>query len=197
MKHTRNAAIAGFRTLAVTLAILGAAGAALATAPESDIAVRVDIKGEVVNVDVNLVIPASPREVWDVITDFEHLPNFISNIKSSKVLSRDGNVVRVAQAGRAGVGLFSFEFQSEREITLTPPEKFESRMISGNMKRFFGVTRLELAEGKTKLVYRSEAVPDTWLPPSMGRSFIENETREHYQEIRKEVLKRKSDAAAK
>ncbi len=64
-------------------------------------------------------------------------------------------------------------------------------MISGNMKRFHGVTELESVENTTRIRYQSEAVPDTSLPFGLGRSLIESETREHFMEIRKEVLRRK------
>jgi carbon monoxide dehydrogenase subunit G len=169
-------------------------GAAMAGG--DDIAVKVDIQGEVVQVDVELVIPATPREVWEVLTDFDHLPRFITNIKSSRVISRDGNVVRVAQTGKTSFGPLTFEFQSERELTLSPYDGFESRMISGNMKRFHGSTWLEAVDGKTRIHYHSEAVPDTVVPLGLGRSLIESETREHYQDIRREVLRRKSTATA-
>lgn len=168
-------------------------------APEKsrDIAVRVVIQGDVVQVSVEAEVAATAREVWDVLTDFEHLPQFISNIRSSKVLSREGNVLKVSQTGKTSFGPFTFEFQSVREVTLTPFEKFESQMLSGNMKRFRGTTQLESTEGGARIRYQSEAVPDTSLPLSFGRSMIESETREHFHEMRKEVLRRKSAAAAK
>lgn len=159
------------------------------------ITVKVNIQGEVVRVEVELTIPATPREVWDVMTDFDHLPRFIANIRSSKTLSREGNVVRVAQTGKTSFGPLTFEFQSERELTLSPYDGFESRMISGNMKRFRGTTQLEAIEGGTRLRYHSEAVPDTAMPLGLGRSLVESETREHYQDIRREVLRRKQRTA--
>lgn len=162
-----------------------------------DITVRVDIKGELVRVNVEAVVVGTTSEVWAVLTDFEHLPQFISNITSSKVLSRDSNVVRVSQSGKTSFGPLTFEFQSVREITLTPFVKFESRMISGNMKQFYGVTQIETADSATRIRYRSEAIPDTALPLSLGRSLIESETHEHFNEICKEVLRRKSVAAGR
>ncbi|TRZ98079.1 MAG: hypothetical protein D4R84_04290 [Rhodocyclaceae bacterium] len=162
-----------------------------------DVSVRVEIQGEVVRVGAEATIPASVREVWDVLTDFENLPRFISNIASSKVLARNGNVLRVSQTGKAGFGPFTFEFQSIRELTLTPFEHFESRMVEGNMKRFRGTTRLESFAGATRIRYQSEAVPDTMLPLDLARSTIESETREHYQEISREVLRRKGIASGR
>ncbi len=178
--------------LAICVGMFAASGA---KAEEIDgIKVVIDIQGEVVHVDVELLIPATVKEVWDVMTDFEHLPQFISNITSSKVIARKGNVVRVAQQGKTSFGPLSFEFQSERELTLNPIDSFSSRMISGNMKRFNGMTRLEFATGSTRIRYHSEAVPDSVLPVTLGRSLIEAETREHFREIRNEIARRKTAA---
>ena len=163
----------------------------------SEIAVRVEIRDGVVHIEAEASIPASVREVWDVLTDFENLPRFISNITSSKVLARNGNVVRISQTGKGGLGPFAFEFQSTRELTLTPFEGFESRMIEGNMKRFRGTTRLESAAGMTRIRYQSDAVPDTALPLGFARSTIERETLEHYLEISREVLRRKAGTSGK
>lgn len=103
--------------------------------------------------------------------------------------------MRVAQTGRTSFGLLSFEFQSERELTLFPFGRLESRMLSGNMRKFAGTTLLEGSPGGTRIRYHSEAVPDTVLPLSLGRRLIESETRKHYREMRREILSRKCIAA--
>lgn len=185
-----------FAAMLVLALSTGMAGAGTADTA-SEVSVRVDIQDGVVRIEAETAIQASAREVWEVLTDFENLPRFISNIAASKVLARNGNVVRVAQTGKGGFGPFTFEFQSVRELTLTPYEKFESRMIEGNMKRFRGTTRLESTEGVTRVRYQSEAVPDTALPLGLARSTIEAETREHYLEIGREVLRRKGSASGK
>lgn len=182
--------------LALLLVLAPVAHAASAEAGNG-VSVRVEIQDDTVRIEADAVIAASIKEVWDVLTDFDNLPRYISNIAASKVLSRQGNVVRVAQTGKAGFGPFSLEFQSTRELTLTPYEKFESRMVEGNMKRFRGTTRLEEKDGVTRIRYQSEAVPDTVMPLGLARSTIESETREHYLEIAREVLRRKSAPTAR
>jgi uncharacterized membrane protein len=177
--------------MATALALGFSVALGIAAESKDDIKVHVDIQGEVVRVDAEVLIGATAREVWEVLTDFEHLPRFVSNITSTRVLARDDNVVRVSQQGKTSYGPLTFEFQSVRELTLTPYERFESRMLSGNMKSFHGTTNLETVEGMTQIRYHSEAVPDTAIPLSFGRSLIESETREHYREIRQEVLRRK------
>jgi carbon monoxide dehydrogenase subunit G len=157
-----------------------------------DIQVAVQVDGEVVRVHASYSVEASPRDVWSVLTDFEHLPRFIANVKSSAVVARNGDLVTVAQAGEASYGLIKFPFDSVRELRLTPFEKIQSRMISGSMTRYEGTTEL-IAEGAgTRVTQRSESVPGKWIPPAIGPYFIEHETREQLSEFRAEVLRRKS-----
>ena len=158
----------------------------------TDITVHVEVQGDTVRVDVELMIPAAKKDVWDVLTDFEHLPKFLSNITESKVLAREGNIIRISQSGLTQYGPLSFRFQSERKIILNPFDSFESSMVRGNMKSLHGSTRLEEIDGRTRIRYHAEAVPDTVFPLSLGRSLIDAETREHFQEIREEVVRRKS-----
>lgn len=180
------------RFAALLLLALAAGPAWAAPDAGGEVVVRVDIVEDVIRIDAELTIPASAREVWDVLTDFENIPRFISNVKSSKVLSRNGNVVRLAQTGKAGFGPFSFEFRSTREVILTPFEKIDSRMIEGNMKRFRSTTELDTVGNATRLTLHSESVPETMLLLNLGRSVIESETQEHYREVLREVLRRKT-----
>ena len=170
-----------------------------AAAPDdgSNVKARIEIEDDVVRIEAEAIIPASIREVWEVLTDFENLPRYVSSVSSSKVLARNGNMVRLSQTGKVRFGPFSFEFESIRELTLTPFEKFESRMVEGNMKRFRSTTRLESGAGVTRIRYQSEGVPDTFLPLSLLRSSIESGAREHYQEISGEVLRRKAAASGR
>lgn len=189
IRHLPGVAFAARLLCALLLACF--VRAALAGDNAQEVAIRVEVQEGVVRVDAEVLIPASRQEVWDVLTDFDHLSRFVSNIRESRIVGREGNVLRVAQAGQAGFGPFSFRFRSEREFTLTPTERFESRQITGNMKRYLGVTQLESVAAGTRIRFHSEAVPDTVLPVGLGRSLIESETREHYEEIRREVLRRK------
>lgn len=163
--------------------------------PELDIEVNVQTAGETVIVDVSLTIPAMRQQVWAVLTDFDHMSAFVSNLKESKVVSSSGDTLRIFQHGTAQFGPIRFPFKSTRELRLTPFEQIESHLISGNMRRMDGITKLTDENGQTRVTYHAESVPGLWLPPVVGKSFIEHETREQFQEIREEVLRRKQQAA--
>ncbi len=163
---------------------------------DENIDVTVHIKGEIVIVDLTLVIAGTRQDVWEVLTDFDHMSTFVSNLKESKVVSNTGDTLNVYQKGAAKYGPINFPFESTREIKLTPLDKIQSHMIKGNMTKMEGTTELIESGGQTRIQFHTESIPGVWLPPIAGRVFIEHETREQFQEIRNEIVKRIQAKAA-
>lgn len=160
-----------------------------------DIVLNVD--GDEVHLDITALIEAKPREVWAVFTDFERMANFVGNLKSSQVIARNSpNSLIVEQHGRAGSGPISFALDSVREIQLKPFESIRSRLLSGSMKRFDGMTRISEEGGKTRVSYHSDAISSTWIPPVIGRKLIEDEAREQFAQMMQEVIRRKQQTAS-
>jgi carbon monoxide dehydrogenase subunit G len=165
------------------------------TVANEDIGVKVKIDGENVIVDLSLIVPATQQEVWDVLIDFEHMADFVSNLKESKVISNSNETLKVFQRGEANYGPINFTFYSTREIQLSPLVKIQSHMISGNMIKMDGTTQLVNEGGQTRIVYHSDSIPGVWIPPIVGKGFIEHETREQFHEMSNEILKRKQARA--
>lgn len=167
-------------------------------APSDDgVDISLNIDGDEVHLDISAIVEAQPREVWAVFTDFEHMADFVSNLKSSQVLSRGSTTsMTVEQHGRAGAGLISFALDSVREIQMKPFEWVRSKLLSGSMKKFDGLTRLSEEGGKTRILYHSDVISGSWIPPVIGRKLIESEAREQFTEMLAEVLRRKQQATA-
>jgi uncharacterized membrane protein len=152
--------------------------------------VRVDISGDTIRVDVDFLVDAPIEQVWAVLTDFENMPKFISNLKESKVLERSSERALLLQKGVASFGPVTFSFEAEREIRLTPTDRVQSKLLRGNLKRYAGDTSLHARGRQTRIVFHSEAATDAFIPPYFGRRFVENETREQYLEIAAEIARR-------
>ena len=163
---------------------------------DEDIEVKVQITGEDVIVDLSLFVAATPQQVWAVLTDFDHMSGFVSNLKESRVISISGSTLKIFQRGSANYGLIDFPFESTREIQLTPYDKIQSHMTSGNMRKMEGTTRLVEEGGRTRIIFHTDSIPGYWIPPIAGKAFIVHETREQFREIHDEILKRKSAADA-
>lgn len=165
---------------------------AFAEPPQDEgIEVKVQVVGENVIVDLSLVIPATRQQVWAVLTDFDHMVDFISNLKESRVISTSADTTKVFQRGSAKYGPIKFPFESTREMQLTPFDKIQSHMISGNMRKMEGTTQLVDEGAQTRIIYHTDSIPGVWIPPVIGKSFIEHEIREQFREMRNEIIKRK------
>lgn len=177
--------------------ILTALTVAHAAQDDDGVNLSLNIDGDEVHLDISAVIEAKPREVWAVFTDFEHMADFVSNLKSSQVIARNSsNSMTVEQHGQAGSGLLSFSLDSIREIQIKPFESIRSRLLSGSMRKFDGITRLTEEGGKTRVSYHSDAISGVWIPPVIGRKLIEDEAREQFSQMLQEVLRRKQMTAA-
>lgn len=164
-------------------------------ASDRKIDVEVEVRGDEVIVDVRCFVAATPQQAWSVMTDFDGAANFISNLERSAVLSRTKDMFLVSQKGTMGYGPFSATFETVSEIRLKPFEHMQAHMISGNMKKYEATTRLTPDGTGTAIVHRAESIPDIWIPPIIGRLVILHETRERFEQLLDEILRRKASGA--
>jgi hypothetical protein len=180
----------------LAFAIMGllpcAAWAAGDTSDTSDIIVRVRKDGATISVDVKCPIAASRAVAWEVLTDYDNMAKFISNLEQSVVRIRTGNRLLVYQKGKASRGPLTFPFENVRDIELNPELEIRSRMTSGDAMPAEFTTRIEERGGKLHIVHTGKYTPKTWVPPMVGPVLIEDETRKQYGEIRDEILRRMS-----
>ena len=155
------------------------------------------MQGEQVLVDVSFHVPVTPQETWAVITDYDHATEFISKLEKSVILSRTEQTLLVSQKGTMGFGPFSVPIEMVTEVRLTPYEKIQGRMVSGNIKKNETTTRLIADASGTRVVYHQESIPDVWIPPLIGRALVEFETRARFRQLVDEILRRKALAEAK
>ena len=66
-----------------------------------DIVVHVQKDGQHIAVDVDCPVDAPSSIVWEVLTDYDHMAQFISNLEYSGVEDRVDNTLRVHQKGKA------------------------------------------------------------------------------------------------
>lgn len=88
--------------------------------------------------------------LWKVLTDYDHLSDFIPNLASSTLLSRDSNRVRLKQVGSQT--LMGFKFSAEVHLELEEDLSngiLRFHLLKGDFRRFEGSWRMkELPEGK-------------------------------------------------
>lgn len=172
--------------------LLFTAGSLADSLEGKDIEVQVNMVGENIIIDLNFAVAATQQEVWEVLTDFDGMAGFVSNLEESKVVSVSSkDKFTIFQRGAAIYGPVSFPFESIREVRLIPHRKIGTHLISGNMRKLEGITHLIDDRGRTRVVHRTDAIPKVWIPEAVGKIFIEHEMREQFNDMRNEIIKRK------
>ena len=182
----------GLLALVSTLS-LAAVPAGLPQRNDIDVAVRRD--GKAIVVDVNLLVDASPRQAWEVLTDYNHMARFVSSLTMSRILARSDGTLEVAQIGRFGLGPFGLEFENLREVELLPLREIRSRLIRGDMKASTFTTRLVPEGDGTRIFNHGRIIPDRWIPPVIGLAVLRTAARKQFSELRAEIVRRLRHAA--
>ena len=188
MPQTATSGIAGPLLAALLIALFPVCAWSAGTA--DDILVNVRLEGPEVAVDVDCPVDAPRQLVWNVLTDYEHMAQFVSNIAYSGVESRVDNVLRVHQKGRVSRGFLSMSFDNVREIELVPHREIRSRMISGDMRASAFTTSIVEVGGRLHIVNVGRYQPNLWVPPIIGPALIRAETQKQFGEIRTEIRRR-------
>ena len=159
--------------------------------------VKVQLTAGRVIVDVAAQVPVTRETAWAVLTDYEHMASYVSNLKSSTVLGRHGNLLQVEQSGEAKRGFLSFAFTTVRAVELFPEREIRSHLIRGDFKSYEFTTRLAgEAAGPVAIAHHGEYVPLRWVPPVIGPALIESETRKQYGELIAEMQRREGSGSA-
>jgi hypothetical protein len=160
-----------------------------------DIRVSVQREGDVVRVRADFAVPVGASQAFAVLTDYDHMREFLPDVVESKIIQRSPARLLVAQSARMKLGVFSLPFETVRQIDLEPPYKLVSHAISGTVSKAEVTTTLTEAQGKTLVTYESEAALNSWLPTSLGTSFIVAHIREQLTHMRAEMLRRRLSTA--
>jgi hypothetical protein len=157
----------------------------------SDLVVHVKKNGATIIVDVEMAVQVPPLAAWDVLTDYDHMAQFVTNVQASKITDRKGNTLVVAQKSGTSFGVLKFSFDNVREVELVPYSEVRSKLISGDMKASAFTTRIVSDGGGGARVFNhGEFVPTMWVPPVVGTAFLEAETRRQFHELRNEMMRR-------
>jgi ribosome-associated toxin RatA of RatAB toxin-antitoxin module len=175
-------------TAVVASLTAGGVDAAEASAP---VTVEVEHNGDNYVATVVMIAPADRSIAWDVLSDFDHMTEFLPNLTSSRVLQRDGDRLLVQQSGRMEFGAVRMPWQSDREVQLTPQTVIHSRQLRGNMQRVESVARFSDVPGGTRVDYRVEMVPKLWMPESVAAPMMRDSMERQFSAMRDEIIKRK------
>lgn len=125
-------------------------------------------------VDASGTVQAPPAAVWKVLTTYERMTEFVPDLASCRVLSRNGNEVIIEQFGTARFLFMSKSIHLIVRATEQPMTSIEISLISGDMKHYESRWELYLVPetGGTRVVYSGKLIPNFYVPGILGTNII-------------------------
>ncbi len=140
---------------------------------------------------VQLRTPIAFDYLWAVLTDYEHLSEFIPNLSSSTLLARTTNGVQLKQVGSQK--LMGLKFSAEVNLELAEDKEkglLKFHMLKGDFRRFEGAWCLkEIAEG-TCLVYELTVQGCIGMPVSLIEQRLRDDLSANLLAVEKEGMRR-------
>ena len=161
--------------------------------PARDINVRVTRDGSTFAIDADWSVEANGDEVWAVLVDFDRMAQFLSSVDASRVINREGNHLEIVQKSSASMGLLRLSLENTRAIVLTPKRDIESHLLKGDLKSSDFTTQIVDEAGGSKIIIRGQFVVSGLASAAVSVDSVEAQSRLSYQEMRDEILRRKSN----
>lgn len=116
----------------------------------------------------SIQIPFELKQVWQVITDYDRLADFIPNLTQSQRLPHPAGGIRLEQVGSQCFLNIKFCARVVLDMVERFPQELGFSMVEGDFRQFEGVWRLEpIANGSgTQLIYDLLVLPPRVMPPA-------------------------------
>ncbi|GAB2860388.1 hypothetical protein GCM10027277_31230 [Pseudoduganella ginsengisoli] len=127
-------------------------------------------------VNANGAVQAPLAAVWKTLTNYEKMNEFVPDMQSCRVLSRNGNEVIIEQFGTAHFLFMSKSIHLIVRAIEQPMAAIDIALISGDMKHYESRWELQpLADGGTRVVYSGKLVPNFYVPGILGTNLIRSD----------------------
>ncbi|KAL9318773.1 hypothetical protein ACSQ67_015290 [Phaseolus vulgaris] len=161
-------------------------------------------------IESRISIEASLSSIWNILTDYERLADFIPGLAVSQLLQKGDNYARLLQIGQQNIA-FGIKFNAkgivdcyEKELETLPTgikREIEFKMIEGDFQLFEGKWSIlqhfnsencepsQVRQGSTTLSYVVDVKPKLWLPIRLIEGRLCNEIKTNLVSVRNEAQK--------
>ncbi len=137
-------------------------------------------QGDLYQVKAEVHLAAPPAEVYQVLTDYEHLTRISASVVKSSVTQRLDGGALVYTDTRICALLICRHLRELQKLTETPPQDLASVVVpqaGDNVKAGSGMLHVEAEGDGTRLSWQLSVEPDFWIPPLIGPALVSRSLR--------------------
>lgn len=120
-------------------------------------------------------LPYSTEKIWQILTDYEHLADFIPNLSKSCRIEHPQGGIRIEQIGVQSLWKLQLKFCARVVLDMVEnfPHEIGFQMVEGDFKEFYGHWQLHPTQGSrqgnvgmpgTNLCYSLTLLPSRIVP---------------------------------
>ena len=146
-------------------------------------------------IHVSFIVPINACEAIAFLTNYEDAKN-IPGIVESKIISRDGNKVRVERHVQERIILIPITMKSIVEYTELSQSQLNFEQLVGDTRSYKGSWQIMSEGDGTKLRYESRVELLPFIPRIVIEYFIKNSINERFQVMAKRAAAMKKVSVA-
>ncbi|HEY9643936.1 MAG TPA: SRPBCC family protein [Coleofasciculaceae cyanobacterium] len=141
--------------------------------PESawqEVEVQTDhAEGRQRQISAKIRLPYSIEQIWQILTDYDRLADFIPNLAKSRQIEHPQGGIRIEQVGTQSLLKLKFCARVVLDMVEQFPHQIDFCMVEGDFKQFSGSWMLQpVVEGMgTELCYTISVLPPRTMPVGM------------------------------
>jgi len=159
---------------------------------EPMVSVRSELRDGSVYVETEATIAATFETIWEALTDYDRLSNFIPGMKSSRLLRYEGSTAFVEQKGSAKFLFFELPIEVVVRSIEDRPHSIRIELEEGTLERLSGGYQLRNAgrENLWKLSWSGYIEPSMPIPNFLTERLIRNDLRAQFEGMVIEIQRR-------
>ena len=159
---------------------------------EPMVSVRSELRDGSVYVETEATIAATFETIWEALTDYDKLSNFIPGMKFSRLLRYEGSTAFVEQKGSAKFLFFELPIEVVVRSIEDRPHTIRIELEEGTLERLSGGYQLRNAgrENLWKLSWSGYIEPSMPIPNFLTERLIRNDLRAQFEGMVIEIQRR-------
>lgn len=170
-------------------------GAELMTAEQAALLQDVEVQTQAVadrqrQITAKIQISYPVEQVWQVLTDYEALADFIPNLSQSRLLQHPAGGIRLEQVGSQRFLRLNFSARVVLDLEENFPHEINFNMVEGDLKAFIGSWQLKpdaISGNGTNLYYTVRVWPKRTMPVTIIERRLSSDLRVNLLAIRQRV----------
>ena len=144
----------------------------------------------VYTVEARFLVDQPPAIVMTVLTDYEHIPRFLPDIRTSIVRARAAGRAIVEQEVVSGAMLFSKHIHLTLDIQEQPSALVFRDQCGLSFEQYEGAWRLSVQDGHTEVVYELTVEPSFDVPGFMLKHVLHSDSVRMIERLQREIAAR-------